>query len=90
MNHPDEETENIIKKYNPLNNLKKYPPTTLILTGGSQDPVIPKEGIIQLHKELEPLYALNPENLKLKIYDVGHEYSREMEAEVNQWLTKHL
>ncbi len=90
MSHPDEETEKLIMKCDPLSNLKKFPPTALMLMGGSQDPLIPKEGVIQLHGGLEPLYALNPENLKLRMYDVGHEYTREMEAEVIQWFTKHL
>jgi len=90
LNHLDEETERLIRKYDPLKHLRKFPPTALLLMGGSQDPLIPKEGIIQLYEELEPLYASNSENLKLKMYDVGHAYTEEMEAEVIQWLTEHL
>jgi dienelactone hydrolase len=90
INYPDEETKRLIKKYDPLNNLKKFPPTALLLIGGSQDPLIPKEGITQLYGELEPLYALNSENLNLKMYDVGHAYTEEMETEVIHWLTKYL
>ncbi len=90
MGHPDEETEKLIKKCDPLGNLKKFPPTALLLMGGATDPLIPKEGIVQLYEGLKPLYASDPENLKLSMYDVGHEYTLEMEAEVVQWFTKHL
>jgi len=90
MNHPNEETKKLVRKYNPLNNLKKFPPTSLLLMGGSQDPLIPREGITQLYGALEQYYALNPEKLKLRLFDVGHVYTEEMEAEVIQWFTEHL
>jgi len=88
--HLDEETEKLIRNCDPLGNLEKFPPTTLLLMGGSTDPLIPKEGIVQLHEGLKPLYASSPGNLKLSMYDVGHEYTQEMEAEVVQWFTEHL
>ncbi len=90
MNHPDEETNNLVGKYNPLNNLEKFPPTALLLMGGSQDPLIPKEGITHLYGALEQYYALNPEKLKLRLFNVEHAYTEEMEAEVIQWFTEHL
>jgi len=88
--HLDEETEKLIKHYDPLSNLRKFPLTTLLLMGGATDPLIPKEGIMQLYEGLKPLYASSPGSLKLSMYDVGHEYTQEMEAEVVQWFTEHL
>jgi len=88
--HLDDETAKLIRNCDPLGNLDKFPPTTLLLMGGSTDPLIPKEGIIQLYEGLKPLYASNPEDLKLSMYDVGHEFTQEMEAEVVKWFKEHL
>jgi dienelactone hydrolase len=90
MRHPNEETKKLFEIYDPINNLKKFPPTTLLLIGGSQDPYVPKEGITRLYEALEPYYAFDPEKIKIKLHNVGHEYTDEMEAELIQWFIKHL
>lgn len=90
MHQPDNETKRLFEKYDPLNNLDKFPLTALLLMGGSQDSIIPHEGITRLYEALKPYYAFDPEKIKLKFYPVGHEYTLEMESEVVQWFMKHL
>jgi len=43
-----------------------------------------------LTREIKGTCTLNPEKLKLKLFDVGHAYKEEMDAEVIQWFTEHL
>ena len=90
MYQPDEETKRLYEQYDPLNNLDKFPPTSLLLIGGSLDPYVPKEGIIELYEALKPYYETNPQNLKLKLYEVAHVYNSEMEAEVIKWFEAKL
>jgi len=90
MCQPDEETKKLYQSYDPLNNLEKFPPTALFLTGGLSDPFIPKEGIKSLYEALKPYYNTYRNRLKLNFFNVVHEYTQEMETEVIKWFKKHL
>jgi predicted esterase len=90
MCQPDKETEKLYKDFDPLNNLEKFPPTALLLTGGLSDMFIPKEGIKGLYDALKPYYNTYRSRLKLKFFNVGHDYPPEMETEVIKWFKKHL
>ncbi|MBS7656916.1 prolyl oligopeptidase family serine peptidase [Candidatus Bathyarchaeota archaeon] len=90
MCEPDEETRKLYRDFDPLNNLEKFPPTALLLTGGLLDMFIPKEGIQGLYDALKPYYQNYTNRLKLKFFNVGHEYPPEMEAEVIKWFRNHL
>ncbi len=90
MCEPDEETRKLYRDFDPLNNLEKFPPTALLLTGGSLDMFIPKEGIQGLYDALKPYYQNCKDRLKLRFFNIGHEYPPEMETEVINWFKKHL
>ncbi|MEM1581928.1 MAG: prolyl oligopeptidase family serine peptidase [Candidatus Bathyarchaeia archaeon] len=90
MLNPDEETRRFCEKYDPLNNLSKFPPTALLLIGGTADTLVPKECIIPFYEALKPYYCGNPQDLKLVMYDVGHAFTSEMETEVTRWFKEKL
>lgn len=90
MIKPDEETRKLYKTYDPLNNPEKFPPTALFLIGGSLDPFIPREGITELYEALKPHYGAHQHQLKMKLYEVAHAYTSEMETEVIRWFKTKL
>lgn len=59
---------------------------------GAKDHLTPQKGLDVVDAELKKAYAAagHPENWKLLRYDVGHQETPEMRAEIRQWLVTHL
>ena len=77
---------------NPLDLLPNVlPPRPLLMLHGSADTMVPPDGVIALEEKLRPLYALNPERLKLQLYPgLGHDYPDEMLTSTCAWFERFL
>jgi len=77
---------------NPLDLLPKVlPPRPLLMLHGAADTVVPPDGVIALEEKLRPLYAANPERLKLQLYPgLGHDYPDEMLTSTCAWFEQFL
>jgi len=81
----------LIKRYDPINNVQRFRTIPLLLLNGELDDLIPLECAQSLYEALKPQYQATPERLKMKVYPgVGHEYTHEMEDEAVDWLKRHL
>jgi len=81
----------LIKRYDPIYNVKRFRSVPLLLLNGEIDDLIPLECAQSLYEALKPQYQATPDRLKMKVYPgVGHEYTHEMEDEAVDWLKRYL
>lgn len=80
-----------IRSIDPISRLPDFCPRPLFMLCGDQDTHQPKVYPLRLYRALLPVYAEQPEKLKLKIYDgIGHSVSAEMMDDVAEWFTRYL
>jgi pimeloyl-ACP methyl ester carboxylesterase len=77
---------------NPLDLLPHVlPPRPLLMLHGAQDEMVPPDGVIALEERLRPLYAAQPERLKLELFPgLGHAYPDEMLRHTVDWFERFL
>jgi uncharacterized protein len=69
----EETLQQDIIKYSPLRNYTLMPPVALLVQNGSDDQIVPVEGVRKLNAELAKLYNDMPERYRYLEYDgVGH------------------
>ena len=77
---------------NPLDLLPLIlPPRPLLMLHGAQDEMVPADGVVALEERLRPLYAAQPERLKLELFPgLGHAYPDEMLRQTVAWFERYL
>jgi dienelactone hydrolase len=67
-------------------------PAALLVINGSKDGLFEPAGVRASFDKLAACYAKAgvPERLRTRLYDVPHEFNREMQAEAWSWLDRHL
>ena len=67
-------------------------PKPMLFFNGTKDILFPLEGVEEAYKIMGNVWQTQgtPENLHTKIWNVPHEFNREMQEEAFQWLNKHL
>lgn len=75
-----------MRSIDPLPQMAAVHPRPLFMLCGDLDTQQPKSYTLRLYRALLPVYAAQPERLKLKIYDgVGHELAPGMMEDVVDW-----
>lgn len=81
----------LIKRYDPINNVHLFRSMPVLLLNGDRDDLIPLECASSLYEALEPHYQATPDRLRMKVYEgIGHEYTPAMEMEAVEWFKKNL
>ncbi len=81
----------LIKRYDPINNVERFRSVALLLLNGEIDDLIPLECARSLYEALRPQYQASRDRLKMKVYPgVGHEYTLEMLDDSVEWLKRYL
>lgn len=75
----------------PFNRMQRFFPKPLLMICGDQDIAAPKKYSVDLYRMLKPVYATNPERLRLNIYDdTGHRVSTTMMDDACDWFCRYL
>ena len=62
-----------------------------MMVQGDLDTDCPKQHAVDLYRQLKPLYAEHPDQLRLNIQDgAGHELTRAMREDTCAWFHRHL
>jgi uncharacterized protein len=86
MPAPGPDAERWARAHDSAEHLAMLTPKPLLLQHGRHDDMVPVSGSLRLYETAQSLYAANPDNLALMLYDHRHDVT---EAEVNegvQWL----
>ena len=80
-----------VQSIDPMHKLLDFYPRPLFMLCGDQDTHQPKVYSLRLYRHLLPIYAEQPERLKMKIYNgVGHSVTGEMMDDVADWFANYL
>ena len=74
----------------PLEKMSGFFPKPLLIINGDQDTDSPYFYSLELYKDLFPLYAEQPDNFKLSMPFVNHQFNYNMKQEACDWFEKHL
>lgn len=85
-----EERTEYFSKIDPFEKLSDFAPKPLLIINGDQDTDSLYIYSLELYKKLSPLYANNPEKLRLSMPFVNHQFSYSMKSEACNWFEKHL
>ena len=78
------------QRLDPFEKMRSFYPKPLLIMNGDQDIDSPYFYSLELYKNLLPLYAEQPDNLKLSMPFVNHQFNYEMKQEACDWFEKHL
>ena len=94
MTQAEAETAKIsafMRSIDPARKLEAFYPKPLMMISGDRDIDAPKKYSVNMYRALKPLYAEQPERLRLSIHDdAGHELTLAMMQEVCDWFCKYL
>lgn len=79
-----------IADIDPYEKLKNVAPKPLFMMNCDFDTDQPKIYSIYAYRDLFPFYQSHPQNIKLRIYPVGHVVTPQMEEEAVEWFCDHL
>jgi len=82
-----------LKRVDPVHLYRSIPPKALALINNRNDPLMPREGALDLYERLKPLYREYPERLKLELLDTPaptHRLQPEAYIRGCEWLEKFL
>ena len=82
--HPD--AERWALAHDAAEHLATLAPKPLLLQHGRNDDMVPVAGSLRLFEMAQPLYAAQPDHLKLMLYDHRHDVTEAEVAEGVQWL----
>lgn len=86
-----EEHNRFMQRIDPFEKLKAYHPRPVLMISGDTDTDSPKQYSLDLYRELQPIYARQPERLQMRVHDgVGHALTRAMIAEACDWFDRYL
>lgn len=74
----------------PFDKLSGFFPKPLLIINGDQDIDSPYFYSLELYKKLVPLYSEQPDNLKLSMPFINHQFNYSMKLEACEWFEKHL
>lgn len=73
------ETEDLLKKYDPIDHVNNMYPTAVLMVSGGDDKVVDPKTAQAFVRAARPYYASDPERLRLVIYDgFGHNLPRDI------------
>jgi pimeloyl-ACP methyl ester carboxylesterase len=75
---------------NPKDRLENFHPKPLLMLNGRYDPFVELKHPTALYERLMPVYKDEPERLQLKVYEVAHEVTEEMNREAVAWFSRYL
>jgi hypothetical protein len=79
-----------IQEIDPYKKLKEAVPRALLMMNGDFDTDQPKLYSVYAYRELLPVYAAQPEALRLNIYPAAHTLTPAMEQDAAAWFSKWL
>ncbi|QTD42055.1 S9 family peptidase [Sporosarcina sp. Te-1] len=85
----DERTE-YMRRLDPFEKLSRFAPKPLLMINGDLDTDSLFTYSLELYKSLLPLYRDHPDNLRIDMPFVNHQFSYEMKRNVCNWLVEHL
>jgi len=73
------DTEELLRKYDPIDHVNRMYPTAVLMVSGSEDKVVDPKTARAFVARARPYYANDPERLRLVIYDgFGHNLPRDI------------
>jgi uncharacterized protein len=79
-----------IQMIDPYEMLSSFSPKPLLIINGDQDTDSLFIYSLELYEKLLPLYSEQPENLRLSMPFVNHQFNYDMKLEACNWFEKHL
>ncbi|HVO41186.1 MAG TPA: prolyl oligopeptidase family serine peptidase [Aggregatilineales bacterium] len=79
-----------VRQIDPAEKLPQAAPRALLMMNGDFDSDQPKHYAIDCYRTLQGPYADHPDNLRLRIYPVGHTVTPQMEDDAVNWFVQHL
>ena len=80
-----------MREIDPIDRLHDFAPKPLLMIIGDKDTDAPKKYMVDLYRELLPLYAACPDRLSLSIHDeVGHDLTKPMIEQACEWFRRFL
>jgi len=85
------ENKEMIKYYDPINNVNKIKEKAILILHGVGDTSVPIETQRLFYNQVHPLYTKNPNNLQLlEESDINHKITMGMMQDAVTWLKEHL
>jgi cephalosporin-C deacetylase-like acetyl esterase len=85
-----EQRTSFIRSIDPSKALAVAAPRALLMMNCDFDTDQPKAYAIACYRNLQPAYAAQPDNLRLRIYPAAHVVTPEMERDAVEWFVRHL
>lgn len=85
-----EQRTSFIRSIDPAKALATAAPRPLLMMNCDFDTDQPKAYAIACYRKLQPAYAAQPDNLRLRIYPAAHVVTPEMERDAVDWFVGHL